>query len=103
MNYIKNKEQFNEAVSKEGLVLVDFFATWCGPCKMLSPIIEKIAGEYSDADIYKLDVDEAGDVAQAFGVYSIPTLIFFKDGKEVNRHVGFASEKMIVSKLDDLK
>ena len=102
MNYIKSKEEFNKAIS-EGNVMIDFFATWCGPCKMLSPIVEKISNEYEGAKLYKLDVDEVGDVAQALGVFSIPTLIFFKDGKEVNRHVGFASEKIIVSKLDELK
>lgn len=102
MKYIKSVEEFKSAVAN-GYVMIDFFAEWCGPCKMLSPIIEKIADSYEGAEIYKLNVDEVGEVAQALGVYSIPTLIFFKDGKEVNRHVGFASESMIISKLDSLK
>ena len=102
MNYIKSAEEFKSAIEK-GNVMVDFFAEWCGPCKMLSPIIEKLAGSYEGATLYKLNVDEVGDVAQALGVYSIPTLIFFKDGKLVDKSVGFQSEAMIKAKLDALK
>ncbi|MDY4788928.1 MAG: thioredoxin [Bacilli bacterium] len=102
MNYIKSVAEFKEAI-KEGLVMIDFYADWCGPCKMLSPIIEDVANSYKDAAIYKLNVDNVGDVASALGIYSIPTIVFFKDGKEVNRNVGFTSKNVLISKLDALK
>lgn len=70
-------------------VLVDFWAEWCGPCKMIAPILEEIADEQGDSlKILKLNVDDAPQVAQRFGVMSIPTLILFKDGEEANRIVG---------------
>ena len=70
-------------------VLVDFYAQWCGPCKMLAPVIDQLAGEQEGkAAVYKLDVDEAGETAQTYRVMNIPTLIFFKNGEEVKRIVG---------------
>ncbi len=80
-------ENFKEKVTQStGTVLVDFFATWCGPCKMVAPAIEQAAETYEGKiAIYKLDVDEAQEIAQEYGVMSIPTLIFFKDGKETER------------------
>lgn len=74
-------------------VVVDFFATWCGPCMMASPIIDKLADEMGDKVVIgKLDVDEESDIAQKYGVMSIPTMIVFRDGKEVERKVGFPGE-----------
>lgn len=73
---------------KEGLVLVDFFATWCGPCSMLSPVIEELDKEM-DIKVLKIDTDELGELATRFRVRSIPTLLLFKDGKLVNNAMGY--------------
>ena len=84
-----------------GVVLVDFFATWCGPCKMMAPVIDELATEYEGkAKIGKLDVDESSKSAAEFGVQSIPTLILFKDGQEVDRMIGFQSKEVLKEKLD---
>lgn len=69
-------------------VLVDFWATWCGPCRMLAPVIEELAGEHPEVQFAKLDVDQVPDVAMRFGVSAIPTVVLFKAGKEVQRFVG---------------
>lgn len=102
MKILKSNE-FNEAV-KKGTVLVDFYADWCGPCKMMGPVIEQVAQEYDGkASFYKLNVDESPDIAQQFGVMSIPTLIVFRDGKKVAQEVGYqpkpAVEKLLGSYL----
>ncbi|MGL5541011.1 MAG: thioredoxin [Erysipelotrichaceae bacterium] len=86
---IVNKAEF-DAVISEGVVLVDFYADWCGPCKMVAPILEELAKENEGkANIVKLNVDNDPEVAQKFGVMSIPTLILFKDGKIVKQVIGF--------------
>ncbi|TFB24970.1 thioredoxin [Filobacillus milosensis] len=82
-------QTFNEEVS-DGLVLVDFWAAWCGPCKMIAPVLEELDGEMNDqVKIVKLDVDENQETAQKYGVMSIPTLILFKDGEKVDQAMGF--------------
>jgi thioredoxin 1 len=82
-------------------VLVDFWATWCGPCKMIAPVLEEIAGEKDgQLKIAKLDVDANPESAQKFGVMSIPTLILFKDGREASRIVGYRSKNQLVQQLD---
>lgn len=85
-----NNEDFNTEINN-GLVLVDFYATWCGPCKMMHPIIEEISNNYPDLKIIKVDVDKHEDLARNYAVMSIPTIILFKDGKIVNKNVGFIS------------
>lgn len=93
-----------EAETKEGLVLVDFWATWCGPCRMQAPILEKLSQELSEDElkILKMDVDENPETARAFGIMSIPTLLFKKDGQVVKQVAGVhtaAQIKVIVAEL----
>lgn len=85
------KEDFNDIISN-GKVVVDFFATWCGPCKMLGPLFEKVSEDVNDVKFVKLDVDKFNGIAREYGVMSIPTLILFENGKELKRNVGFMSE-----------
>ena len=95
---------FDEIVHNSDVpVLVDFWAPWCGPCKMMSPIIEEIAGEYTDkAKICKLNTDEARDSAMEFGISAIPTLILFKDGQVHKKWVGLTSKKDLAKAIDEL-
>ena len=90
-------ENFNtEALNSDIPVLVDFFADWCGPCKMLAPVIEALATEYEGkVKIGKLNVDEAPDTAQKYGVMSIPTLLYIKNGEVVNKSIGVVSKAEI--------
>ena len=93
-----------ESETKEGLVLVDFWATWCGPCRMQAPILEKLSQEFSEDElkILKMDVDENPETARAFGIMSIPTLLFKKDGQVVKQVAGVhtaAQIKDIVAEL----
>ena len=84
-------------------VLVDFWAVWCGPCKMVGPVVEAIAEEYDGrAVVGKLDVDSARDVAVKYNIQSIPTLLFLKDGQEVDRIIGSVDKGTITSKLEAL-
>lgn len=81
-----------KTVINEGKVVVDFFATWCGPCKMLSPVMDEISNELSDINFYKVDVDKNEDIAREYGIMSIPTIIIFENGKVVNTLVGLRSK-----------
>jgi thioredoxin 1 len=91
----------SEVMDYKGVVLVDFFATWCGPCKMLGPVIEELAKENEGkAKISKIDVDENPLTAGQFGVQSIPTIILFKDGKEIDRMIGFQPKTGWQEKID---
>ena len=96
------KENFDEVVLKSELpVLVDFWATWCGPCKMLTPIIEELATELEGkAVVCKINVDEQGELAMKFGVMSIPTLMVFKNGELVKKSVGSMPKAQVLSLLD---
>jgi len=89
-----------KAITAKGLVLVDFWAAWCGPCKMMGPVINGVAEEAGDqATIAKLNVDHNQDLAQRYKVRSIPTLILFKDGKEINRYVGVKQKKFLLAEI----
>lgn len=99
-----NDTTFDETVHSSDLpVLVDFWAPWCGPCKMMAPIIEEIADEYSDkAKICKLNTDEARDSAMEYDISAIPTLILFKGGQVQKKWVGLASKKDLSAAIDEL-
>ena len=101
MAQIFNDENFaDEVLKSDKPVLVDFFAQWCGPCKMMAPIIEELAESKKDKWLIgKVDVDEAGQLAMQYGIQSIPTLIIFKNGEEVDRMIGFQSKEALLSKL----
>lgn len=87
-----SSSNFQELLSQNELVLVDFFATWCNPCKMLSPIIEKLSEKYSDSvKIVKIDIDEHSDLAQQYGVQSVPTVMLFKNGNIISKEIGAKS------------
>ena len=91
------------AETKSGLVLVDFWAPWCGPCRMQTPILEQIVGKVPGAKIAKLNVDDAGAIAAQFEVMSIPTLLIFKDGRKVKQFVGVQQAATLVAALEAAK
>ena len=93
------KENFDEIKNGEKPVLLDFFATWCGPCRMVGPIIEEIAEERDDVVIGKIDVDEEPDLASRFGVMSIPTLLVFKNGELISQTVGALPKARLLAML----
>ena len=92
-----NKEEFDELVLKSKTpVLVDFYADWCGPCRMLAPIMDEISEEHT---VYKVNVDDEGEIAYQYGIMSIPCVIAFKEGKEVKRSVGLTDKETLVNML----
>jgi len=93
----------NEVIKYKGVVLVDFWAPWCGPCRMIAPSIEELAAEYAGkAKIAKVNTDENNELAIKFRIMSIPALLFFKDGVQVDQIVGGVPKQMIKSKIDAL-
>lgn len=97
---IINETNFNETISN-GVVLVDFFATWCGPCRMVAPVLEDLAQKYAGKmEIVKVDVDQSQSLAMQFGVQSIPTLLLFKDGSLKETQIGFAGGPQIEAMIN---
>ena len=92
-----------EAETNEGLVLVDFWATWCGPCKMLSPVLEDLASDRDSIDIVKVDIDESMNLARQYGIMSVPTLVLMKDGKILAKTSGFQPKDSIQRWIDEHK
>jgi thioredoxin 1 len=93
---------FEEFVSKNKIAVIDCWAAWCGPCNMLSPIVEQLAGEYKNITFGKLNVDENRKVPMKFGIMSIPTLLYFKDGKLSDKTLGALPKKMLEDRLKKL-
>lgn len=106
MAEILNEQTFEERLNSVELLVVDFYAEWCGPCKVLGPIVDQVASEENDGEkvaVTKLNVDETSTVAVKYGVRSIPTIIFFKNGEEVKRLTGLQSKSALVSEINSLK
>lgn len=101
---LNSKSEFENDILNTNLpAMVDFFATWCGPCKMLSPVIDEIASEMEGkAVVAKVDSDQLGELCVDYSIKLLPTLVFFKDGKEVDRIVGMADKEDIIAKLNSL-
>jgi len=101
MAKIINTSQFRQSVEQNsGVVVVDFFATWCGPCKMLAPVFEQAGEEMkNDATFVKVDIDQSLELAQQFRISTVPTMMIFKDGKPVESLVGFMPKEAIVQKV----
>jgi thioredoxin 1 len=98
MAKIINSNEFNNTV-ESGVVVVDFFATWCGPCKMLAPVFEELSGEMEEVNFFKVDVDQALDIARKYAITTVPTMIIFKDGEVVDKMIGFLPKEHIKSKI----
>ena len=97
-----NKETFEKTLSEGRLMMVDFWAEWCGPCQMLGPVIESLAEKYEGrAVIGKVNTDEEQELAMGFGITGIPTVIFFKDGKEIDRKVGVMPPDAFIQVLEE--
>ena len=95
-----NEEKFKKNING-GKVLVDFFATWCGPCKMLSPVLEELTEDRSELKIVKVDVDESPILAKEYGVMSVPTLLLFENGELKKRQSGFMPKEMLNNWIED--
>ncbi|GMM47154.1 thioredoxin [Pichia kluyveri] len=98
---IQSEAEFKTAISAANLVVVDFFAVWCGPCKMIAPMLEKFSNDYSNVSFYKVDVDQLPTVAQSNDVSSMPTILFFKNGEVVGKVIG-ANPGAIKQTIDKL-
>ena len=98
-----SKANFNEKTnSADQVVVVDFFATWCGPCTMLTPVLEKAADELTNVPFYKVDIDEEMELANQYKIMTVPTLLFFKGGKLVFQNSGVINRKQLESMLERL-
>ena len=96
--------EFNDAVAvPEKLLVVDFWASWCGPCKMLSPVIDALSEEMTDVTFYKVNVDDERALASQFGVSSIPTVVMIKDKQIVNQFVGYADKNTVRNRIEECK
>ncbi|MBO7514231.1 MAG: thioredoxin [Lachnospiraceae bacterium] len=98
-------KEFNELIAQDKVVFADFFATWCGPCKMLAPKVEAISAmpEYADRVVFvKIDVDEEEELAESFGIMNIPTMMIFKNGEAVKTQIGGADVAILTAMIDEV-
>ncbi|MBQ3547274.1 MAG: thioredoxin [Clostridia bacterium] len=96
-----NKDNFSDILNTDKKILIDFFATWCGPCRMVSPIVDEIADEHPEFIIAKIDVDKNPELAGEFSVMSIPTLVVIKDKRIINKATGARPKAQILAMLED--
>lgn len=102
IHHIENENILSEVLKSDKLIIVDFFAEWCGPCQMLTPILKKIDEKYDEqVEIFKVNVDESQDCAIRYGVNAMPTLIFFKNKEEIERQVGYLEEDELEEMIDE--
>ena len=99
---LNNKNEFEQIISNNELVVIDFFATWCGPCKMLSPVIENVESLIHDVKFIKVDIDKFNDLASQYKIQSVPTLVFLKNGQEVMKSIGYLDEDALIEKIKSL-
>ena len=97
-----SEKEFNNLVS-DGMVLVDFYATWCGPCKMLGPVLEELSSDRDELKIVKMDIDQNSNLAKSYGVMSVPTLMLFKNGNMISKQVGFMPKELITKWIEENK
>lgn len=100
---LQNSTSLEYILMENSIVVIDFFATWCPPCKMLSPIIEEFASSRDDVKVVKVNIDEYKSIADKYEIYAVPTIVFFKDNKEVKRHKGFLGISQLNEIVDSLK
>src|SRR5690606_29739880 len=98
-----NASEFDEVVSSDRLTVVDFWAPWCGPCKMIAPILDELSAEYQNIEIVKVNADDNGDLCAELGVMGLPTLRFYKNGKLLDEVAGFVPKEVLVEKIEHLK
>ncbi len=103
VNAVDNTSFQKEVLDEKGLVFVDFYATWCGPCKMTAPIIEQLAQERNDIKFVKVDVDQNNELASQYSIFSIPTFIIFKEGKMVSQFAGGRGKEGFLEELNKVK
>jgi thioredoxin 1 len=100
---IANNTNFKDILASSKIVLVDFWASWCGPCRMLSPIVDEIAKDFEGKiEVAKCNIDDADEIAAKYGIRSIPTLLFFKDGEVADKTVGFVNKTEIEKRINNL-
>ena len=99
INHLTKTEFESKVINSDRVSLVDFFATWCGPCQMLTPVLEKISEERNDFDIYKVDIDEEMELAIKYSVEVVPTMIIFKNGNPVGRLEGFHDKSSLIEEV----
>ena len=100
---MRGTEENFEQLVQESIVIVDFFATWCGPCKMLGPVLEELANERSEVHVVKVDVDENPNLSRTYGIMSVPTMVLFKNGKQVSKKTGFMPKELIYDWIEENK
>lgn len=104
IHYIEEHQIIGEITKSDKLIIIDFFATWCVPCQMMAEVLHDVEKEYeSDIEVFKVDVDENQDTAIRYEINSMPTLVFFKDGEEIERKIGFLDISELTAIVEDLK
>ena len=96
-----NENEFDSIINEKGKILIDCYATWCGPCKMLSPVIDEVAKELTNVKFYKIDIDEAENVVTEYNIMSVPTLLLFENSELKETLVGFKSKEELISILNN--